>query len=178
MNPLWMVRTRFQIIADTTVGQRSFKNYQEVARAIWREEGPSGFFKGLTASYVGCFEGAIQWIVYEKLKSLLSNLPDAEPLPLVATNTAEGIANKRKSNSGSNKSTTLESARKTRTPSPGEFFLAAALSKGVAVLATYPHEVVRTRLREQATSGVFKYKGFMGALTTIAREEGRRCALL
>ena len=27
MNPLWMVKTRFQIMADTSLGQRAFKNY-------------------------------------------------------------------------------------------------------------------------------------------------------
>lgn len=169
MNPLWMVKTRFQIIADTTVGQRTFANYQEVARAIWREEGPAGFLKGLTASYVGCFEGAIQWIVYEKLKSVLSTLPPSTPMAKInSTQMTDKILKK-----VANVKEDL-GIKDTRAPSPGEYFLAAALSKGVAVLATYPHEVVRTRLREQATSGVFKYRGFMGALTTIAREEGRR----
>eukprot|EP01035_Chromulina_nebulosa_P033310 gene33310-44591_t len=33
MNPLWMVKTRFQIMADTSLGQRAFSNYGEVVRA-------------------------------------------------------------------------------------------------------------------------------------------------
>ena len=73
MNPLWMVKTRFQIMADASVGQRAFENYRDVAQSIWKEEGIGGFFKGISASYVGCFEGAIQWIVYEKLKTALSS---------------------------------------------------------------------------------------------------------
>jgi solute carrier family 25 protein 33/36 len=34
--------------------------------------------------------------------------------------------------------------------------------------------VARTRLREQAVGGVFKYKGMWQSLAVIAREEGRQ----
>ena len=108
--------------------------------AIVREEGFKGFFKGITASYIGCFEGAIQWITYERIKS-------------------SSIAMKR------DKDTPL---------SPMLIFAQAALAKGVAIVLTYPHEVVRTRLREQATNGAFKYTGFMQCLQMIAKEEGRK----
>jgi len=36
-----------------------------------REEGLKGFWKGLSASYWGCSEGCIQFVVYEKLKKQL-----------------------------------------------------------------------------------------------------------
>lgn len=36
-----------------------------------REEGVKGFWKGLSASYWGCSEGCIQFVVYEKLKKQL-----------------------------------------------------------------------------------------------------------
>ena len=61
---------------------------------------------------------------------------------------------------------------------PLEYFFIAAASKCLAILTTYPHEVVRTRLREQAANGAFKYSGFFQTLTTIAREEGRRFTTL
>ena len=169
-------------MADASVGQRAFKNYRDVAQAIYKEEGIPGFFKGITASYVGCFEGAIQWIVYEKLKSILS-APRLAPAP---PSNGMGISNQKASRLGLTRflpgQKTLTSADNApkietpvaRVPKPVELFLAAAVSKGVAIIATYPHEVVRTRLREQATMGVFKYRGFLGALSTIAREEGRR----
>ena len=32
-----------------------------------REEGVRGFYKGLSASYLGVTEGTIQWVLYEKL---------------------------------------------------------------------------------------------------------------
>jgi solute carrier family 25 protein 33/36 len=58
-NPIWMVKTRFQILADTTAGQRAYSSYGDVIKTIFKEEGLQGFFKGLTSSYIGCFEGTI-----------------------------------------------------------------------------------------------------------------------
>lgn len=133
-----MVRTRYQIIADTSLGQRAFRNYAEVVSTILKEEGPRGFFKGLTASYIGCFEGAAQWILYEKLKK------------------------------------NINADRANKEPSASQLFTAAAFSKFAAICLTYPHEVVRTRLREQAANGVFKYSGFRQTLVKIAKEEGVR----
>lgn len=170
-------------MADASVGQRAFTNYRDVAQAIYKEEGIPGFFKGITASYVGCFEGAIQWIVYEKLKIILSAPRPAPTLPSNSVVDRDSVKQTPRLNLsqivfGREKQAivekvTVHSAPVARVPKPAELFLAAAVSKGVAILATYPHEVVRTRLREQATMGVFKYRGFLGALTTIAREEGR-----
>ena len=40
-------------MADTSLGQKQFKNYLEVVDTILKEEGPAGLWKGLTASYIG-----------------------------------------------------------------------------------------------------------------------------
>jgi len=39
-------------------------------KKIMREEGIRGFYKGLSASYLGVTEGTIQWVLYERLKKL------------------------------------------------------------------------------------------------------------
>ena len=57
---------------------------------------------------------------------------------------------------------------------PAVYFGAAAVSKLTAAVATYPHEVARTRMREQARAGVFKYSGMWQTLGLIANEEGKR----
>lgn len=58
-----------------------------------------------------------------------------------------------------------------------EFMLAGAISKTVASCITYPHEVARTRLREEGT----KYQRFWQTLHTVWREEGKyglyRCVI-
>ena len=143
-----MVRTRMQILADAAAGQVAYKGYGDAIATIFRDEGVMGFYKGIRASYWGCAEGSIQFIIYEQLKSKLTKrlnarralkgLPPTDSLP-VAT-----------------------------------YFWSAAAAKMLASVATYPHEVARTRMREQARAGVFKYKGMWQTLGVIAREEGRQ----
>jgi solute carrier family 25 protein 33/36 len=52
------------------------------------------------------------------------------------------------------------------------YFLSAAVAKGTASIITYPHEVARTRIREQARNGVFKYNGMWHTIGVVAKEEG------
>lgn len=42
-------------------------------KEIWKEAGVRGFYKGLSASYLGVTEGTIQWVLYERLKRLTAN---------------------------------------------------------------------------------------------------------
>lgn len=146
-NPIWMVKTRYQLLADKSAGQRAYSSYSDAINTIMKEEGVGGFYRGIFASYWGCLEGAAQFIIYEQLKSRLIIKQNEE-------RAAEGLA-------PTDKLPKLK------------YFCSAALAKGVAAIATYPHEVARTRLREQARSGVFKYKGMWQTIGVVAKEEGR-----
>lgn len=54
-----------------------------------------------------------------------------------------------------------------------ELFGCAAIAKLGATLATYPHEVLRTRLRQSPDSnGFVKYTGIVQATKLILKEEG------
>lgn len=146
-NPIWMIRTRMQLQANTEMGQIVYNNYYDVIRSIYQQEGIAGFYRGLQASYWGCTEGAVQFILYEQMKTKLlsrrnerlrqNNLPETKEL----TN--------------------------------GMYFWSAATAKMIASIATYPHEVARTRLREQSRMGLYKYSGMWQTIRTVAREEGR-----
>jgi len=148
-NPIWMVKTRVQLLASTSHGQVAYTGYRHAIRSIFREEGIKGFYKGLSASYWGCSEGCIQFVVYEKIKKRLEE-----------RNAQFYLCSGKTRGNG-------------RLPNH-QYFLAAAFSKFVATVLTYPHEVVRTRLREQAKNGIFKYTGMWQSLILIGREEGRK----
>lgn len=146
-NPIWMVRTRMQILVDAAAGQKQYAGYGDAIMTIWKEEGLGGFYKGISASYWGCAEGAMQFLIYEQLKTKLITRQ--------------------------NKKRYKEGLRPSQELSNATYFWAAACSKAIAAVATYPHEVARTRMREQARAGVFKYqKGMWGTLGVMAKEEG------
>lgn len=54
----------------------------------------------------------------------------------------------------------------------GSIVGASGGAKAVASLITYPHEVIRTRLRQPAVNGVVKYTGLAQTLKLVLKEEG------
>src|SRR5260221_6532144 len=73
-NPIWVVKTRLQLQNEQSPPSlsstsRLAKSY-ECTKRIIRHEGIRGFYKGLSASYLGVTEGTIQWVLYERLKKL------------------------------------------------------------------------------------------------------------
>ncbi|KAF6760796.1 mitochondrial carrier protein RIM2 [Ephemerocybe angulata] len=138
-NPIWVVKTRLQLVQG---GGASAKGKGSLAciQKIVREEGFKGFYRGLTASYLGVTEGTIQWVLYERLKKMTAN--------------AEG-----------------QGGWKEWAGMLGS----AGTAKCVASLITYPHEVIRTRLRQPPpTDGPPKYTGLWRTLRVIIAEEGAR----
>ncbi|KAG6871297.1 hypothetical protein C0995_006322 [Termitomyces sp. Mi166 len=106
---------------------------------IMKNEGIKGFYKGLSASYLGVTEGTIQWVLYERLKNISA-----------ATEGGGGV---------------MEWLG---------MLGSAGTAKCVATLITYPHEVLRTRLRQPSVNGVLKYTGLIQTLRLVIAEEGAR----
>lgn len=93
---------------------------------------------------VGSIEGTIQWVLYEKMK--------------------KAISIRRHHLAGHEYSAATANAHLTWV----DFFATAASAKLIAAIVAYPHEVLRTRLRE----GGDKYNGLLKCATRIVREEG------
>lgn len=69
-NPLWLVKTRLQTKLIHKDQVRSMSTLQTF-RAIIKEEGVRGLYKGLGASFLASTQAMVQFPIYEELKVLL-----------------------------------------------------------------------------------------------------------
>ncbi|NWY26237.1 S2536 protein, partial [Pheucticus melanocephalus] len=140
-NPIWLVKTRLQLDARNR-GEKRMSAF-ECARKVYRLDGFRGFYRGMSASYAGISETVIHFVIYESIKK-----------KLLEYKTAGAMDNEEES--------VKEASDFVR------MMMAAATSKTCATSIAYPHEVVRTRLREEGT----KYRSFFQTLALLVREEG------
>ncbi|KAI0339698.1 mitochondrial carrier [Trametopsis cervina] len=145
-NPIWVVKTRLQLAEHDRAAvatKPQHRNWHggswDMIKQIVRDEGIKGFYKGLSASYLGVTEGTIQWVLYERLKKM-----------------------------------TKESAVPGSASEWAGLLGSAGTAKCVATLITYPHEVIRTRLRQPLVNGKMKYTGLAQTLRLVIAEEGAK----
>ena len=128
-NPVWVVKTRLMSqsnrrgTAPDATRSRAPWHYRSTADAfakMYRAEGLRAFYSGLTPALLGLTHVAVQFPLYEIFKARWTGLPQGAPIH-------------------------------PDDRSAHFWALSAAVfaSKVVASTATYPHEVVRTRLQTQ-----------------------------
>ncbi|XP_023295153.1 mitochondrial carrier protein Rim2 isoform X1 [Lucilia cuprina] len=139
-NPIWFVKTRLQLDYNSKVQM----TVRQCIERVYTQGGIAGFYKGITASYFGICETMIHFVIYEFIKSKLIEQQ-----------------NLRQNRHHTDTSKTSRDFL--------EFMMAGAVSKTVASCIAYPHEVARTRLREEGS----KYNKFWQTLHTVWKEEGR-----
>ncbi|KAG0268655.1 hypothetical protein DFQ27_006157 [Actinomortierella ambigua] len=158
-NPIWLIKTRMQLQQE---GVRQYRNSLDCIVQILRMEGIRGLYKGLSASYLGVAEGTIQWVIYEQLKTTLAE-------------------HRRQRREILNVAGTPGSASTMATYKVGgkemeewvHYLGAAGVAKFVASAITYPHEVLRTRLRQVPMKGEApKYTGLKQTFQLVLKEEG------
>uniref|UniRef100_A0A3B4UIY3 Solute carrier family 25 member 36a n=2 Tax=Seriola TaxID=8160 RepID=A0A3B4UIY3_SERDU len=142
-NPIWLIKTRLQLDARNR-GERRMNAF-ECVRRVYQMDGLRGFYRGMSASYAGISETVIHFVIYESIKRKLLESKahasmDEEDESVKDASDFVGM------------------------------MLAAATSKTCATSLAYPHEVIRTRLREEGS----KYRSFFQTLLTVPREEGYR----
>ncbi|KAF2265312.1 mitochondrial carrier protein-like protein rim2 [Lojkania enalia] len=150
-NPIWLVKTRLQLDKNIHADGRGrqYKNAFDCTMQTLRKEGIPGLYRGLTASYLGVTESTLQWMLYERMKVHLAwreeKLAKSGREPTFWDHTVSWTGK----------------------------VSAAGLAKFVAALITYPHEVVRTRLRHAPSeNGHLKYTGLVQCFRTVWKEEG------
>lgn len=148
-NPIWMVKTRLQL--DKAGTTRIYKNSWDCLKSIVQNEGIRGLYKGLSASYLGSIESILQWLLYEQMKRIIRER-----------------SMERFGHSDEGKKTASDKIKEWCQRSGS-----AGLAKFVASIITYPHEVVRTRLRQAPLeNGKLKYTGLLQSFKIIIKEEG------
>ncbi|KAH8802795.1 mitochondrial carrier protein-like protein RIM2 [Xylogone sp. PMI_703] len=152
-NPIWLIKTRLQldknIVEQGGQAKRRYKNSWDCIKQVVRHEGIRGLYKGMSASYLGVTESTLQWVLYDQMKKRLKHREEIIILSGRAKtwwdNTVEWTGN----------------------------LGAAGSAKFVAAMATYPHEVVRTRLRQAPMEdGRPKYTGLVQCFKVVWKEEG------
>lgn len=126
-NPIWVIKTRLmsQVSRAASDGARTPWHYEgtlDAARKMYATEGIGAFYSGIGAALVGLSHVAIQFPLYEYFKQRFTGLEMGES---PAASGSEG-----KNTVG--------------------ILAATFLSKICATSATYPHEVVRTRMQTQS----------------------------
>ncbi|KAI8855273.1 mitochondrial carrier domain-containing protein [Chytridium lagenaria] len=150
-NPIWLVKTRMQLQSDSMTGHaRKYRSSLDCLTSVVREEGVKGLYKGLSASILGLTETSLQFVLYEQMKKrILAAKMEKKSLER-ATNLSPP-------------------------PKPSldwyETFGVAATAKLFATITTYPHEVLRTRLR-QVPAGAEVSRGLIQTARKIYLEEG------
>ncbi|KAG5837583.1 hypothetical protein ANANG_G00240870 [Anguilla anguilla] len=139
-NPIWLLKTRLQL--DASRGEQRM-SVAECVRRVYRCDGPRGFYRGMSASYAGVSETVMHFVVYENLKHRLMEA-------------------KASASTDSDDQAVRDASDFAR------LMLAAATSKTFATTVAYPHEVIRTRLREEGS----RYRAFFQTFSMVTKEEG------
>ncbi|KAG9783461.1 hypothetical protein KCU88_g3001, partial [Aureobasidium melanogenum] len=158
-NPIWVIKTRLmsQSTKAASDGMRAPWHYTstlDAAKKMYQTEGVQSFYSGLTPALLGLTHVAVQFPLYEYFKMKF---------------TGYGMGEHPAEDSGANWV---------------GITAATFLSKICASTATYPHEVLRTRLQtQQRTSGLSssdgmavkaRYTGILHMCKVILQEEGWR----
>ncbi|KAJ5752351.1 hypothetical protein N7520_009268 [Penicillium odoratum] len=142
-NPIWVIKTRMLSTGSRFPG--AYSSFTSGVRQIYRTEGIPGFYRGLVPALFGVSHGALQFMAYDRLKVLRSH-----------------------STQGSSRGS--EHGNKTRELDNMDFFALSSLSKLFAGCATYPYQVIRSRL--QTYEAHLMYRGATDAIMQIWTREG------
>eukprot|EP00009_Paramoeba_aestuarina_P010312 CAMPEP_0201531374 /NCGR_PEP_ID=MMETSP0161_2-20130828/47439_1 /ASSEMBLY_ACC=CAM_ASM_000251 /TAXON_ID=180227 /ORGANISM="Neoparamoeba aestuarina, Strain SoJaBio B1-5/56/2" /LENGTH=365 /DNA_ID=CAMNT_0047934255 /DNA_START=126 /DNA_END=1223 /DNA_ORIENTATION=+ len=174
-NPVWIVKIRMQVHHSEKgvsgggggAGGVKYRGLIHGMSCLLREEGWRGWFRGMVPGIWATSHGAVHFMAYEEVTyhmkrnetlhswtspPFLKIIAKDKPTPEKKPGEEEGDLE-------------LDS---------GHFMVAGALSKGFAVLATYPLQVARARLQLKVDPGKDAYRSATDVALRVWREEGIR----
>ena len=141
-NPIWFIKTRLQL--DQKTSKTDKLTVLKCIRKTFKSHGILGFYKGVTASYYGISETMIHFVIYEEIKSKIHEHRMVK-----------------KPDDDPDQRGLMDFI---------EYMGAGAVSKTCATCVAYPHEVARTRLRQEGS----QYRSFWQTLSLVFHEDGVR----
>ncbi|KAF9949945.1 hypothetical protein BGZ72_008309 [Mortierella alpina] len=190
-NPLWVIKTRMCTTKKATPG--AYQSLIGGLASLTRTEGLSGLYRGIVPALFGVSHGAIQFMAYEQLKywrqevkknrwekQFLEEVRGKASVPISdaaaggETSHIAGIGMDAKTFEKLRETRLLEKKHDWETLSTVEYLCMAASSKVTATVATYPYQVLRSRLQMMSTgqNGEPVYAGVMDCIRKIRRAEG------
>ncbi|EGO01458.1 hypothetical protein SERLA73DRAFT_176733 [Serpula lacrymans var. lacrymans S7.3] len=129
-NPIWVVKVRmFTTRADSST---SYRGLWDGLSSILRTEGMSGLWRGTSLALVGVSNGAAQFMAYEEMKRW-------------------GFEQKAKRFAKAGRTMTPEDDKLSNT----SYTIMSGASKLWALALTYPYQVIRSRLQNNATTHIY-----------------------
>ncbi|GJN85911.1 hypothetical protein PLIIFM63780_009486 [Purpureocillium lilacinum] len=147
-NPVWVLKTR--MLSSDRAAAGAYPSMLAGARQILRTEGPRGFYRGLGVSMLGVSHGAVQFAVYEPAKRVYFR--------------------RRQQRREARGQDALGDAEARRLTTEATVVL-SSVAKLVAGAATYPYQVLRSRLQNYQADERFG-RGFVGVVSRTWAEEG------
>jgi len=159
-NPIWVLKTR--MVSSDRSAAGAYPSMYQGARTIWATEGVRGFYRGLAISLFGVMHGAVQFAVYDPLKRiyLTQRQQRQQRLDHDLGHQQDHHRNR-------------QQAKKPERISNEATLLISSVAKLVAGVATYPYQVIRSRLQNYDADERFG-KGIRGVAARTWREEGWR----
>ncbi len=175
-NPIWLIKTRMQLqlkkaqqcqIAKLAPSSEKlkppYKNIFDAATTIVREEGVTALYKGTVPALMLTTHGGIQFVVYEFLKKNFGEYTKAT---------------RSKNNDQSHSRSVIE-----RLQDSMGYLTMGAVSKIIASTATYPIQLIKSRLQQRnqtaelSSTGEIEmvkreYRGVMDCVVKILKNEG------
>ena len=154
-NPLWLIKTRMQLQKEDAIVRQGgsmakhskeapYRGLIDAFSSIVRDEGVGGLYRGIVPALFLTSHGMVQFGVYEALKQRFP-------------------ASSSQGGGGGGGGLADQSFR---------FFLFGAVSKAVATSATYPYQVIKSRLQQRLVNGLPHYEGFSDCVQQIVKNEG------